>query len=68
MVDMPTDEQNLKSWLEDKNLEMRDEATSSLGPLIAKGAHQMRESCRQEMSDEEFRCRSGPGEGRFALC
>ena len=56
MDDMPTDEQNLSSWLEDKNLEMRDaldagdrEAISSLGPLIAKGADQMRASCRQEM-------------------
>ena len=42
------------------------EAISSLGPLIAKGADQMREGCRQEMSDEEFRSRSAPGEGRFA--
>ena len=64
MDDMPTDEQNLRSWLEDKNLEMCDaldmgdtEAISSLGTLIAKGADQMRESCRQEMSDEEFRSR-----------
>ena len=41
-----TDEQNLRSWLEDKNLEMRDgldacdtEAISLLGPFIAKGAN-----------------------------
>ena len=73
MDDMPTGEQNLRSWLEDKNLEMCDaldagdtQAISSLGPLIAKGADQMRARCRQEMSDEEFRSRSAPGERRFA--
>ena len=73
MDDMPTDEQGLKSWLEDKNLEMRDaldvgdaEAISSLAPLIAKGAKQLGACCRQEISDEEFRSRSAAGEGRFA--
>ena len=64
----PTDEQNLRSWLEDKNLEMRDaldagdtEAISLLGPLIAKGADHMRSMSRYENSDEEFRSRSAPG-------
>ena len=73
MEDMPTDEQNLRSWLEDTNLEMRDaldagntEATSLLGPLIANGADHMHAICRYEKSDEEFRSRSAPGEGRFA--
>ena len=63
---MPTDEQNLRFWLEDKNLEMRDALDVGEGPLIAKGAHQMRASCRQEMSDEEIRSRSAPGEENFA--
>ena len=73
MDDLPIDEQNLRSWLEDRNLEMRDaldvgeRAISSLGPLIAKGAHQMREICRQEMSDVEFLSRSAPGEGSSRL-
>ena len=73
MEDMPTDAQNLRSWLEDKNLEMRGaldagdtEAISLLGPLIAKGPDHMRAICRCEISDEEFRSRSAPGEGRFA--
>ena len=73
MEDMPTDEQNLRSWLEDKNLEMRDaldagdtEAISLLGPLIAKGADHMRAICRYENSDEEIRSRSATGEGQFA--
>ena len=70
-------EQNLpRQWLiDDMNLEMRTmnlevvvdpETISLLGPLIAKGADHMRAICRQEISDEEFRSRSAPGEGRFA--
>ena len=49
MDNIPTDEQSLRAWMEDKNLEMHDaldagdaEAISSLGSVIAKGADQMR--------------------------
>ena len=62
MEDMPTNEQNLRWWLEVKNLEMRDaldagdtEAISLLGPLIAKGADHMRAICRYENSREPIR-------------
>ena len=49
MDDMPTDEQNLRSWLEDKNLEMRD--ALDVGDTEA---DQMRASCRQKCQTKSF--------------
>ena len=49
MDNIPADEQSLRAWMEEKNLEMRDaldandaEAIVSLGSVIAQGADQMR--------------------------
>ena len=41
--------------------------TLEFSSKLAKGAERLVEMTRQHFSDEEFRCRSAPGEGRLAL-
>ena len=39
-----------------------------LSSMLTKGAERMVKMTRLDIADDEFRSRTAPGEGRFALC
>ena len=63
----------LGSCMDDRQAELQGALSSGdhaltleLSSKLPKGAERLVEMTRQDFSDEEFRSRSAPGEGRFA--
>ena len=60
-------------WMEDRQKDLQEALSTGdhsrvvkLSLMLTKGAERMVEMTRQDISDDEFRSRAAPGEGRFA--
>ena len=63
----------LSVWMEDRQKDLQEALSTgdhsravTLSLMLTKGAERMVEMTRQDISDDEFRSRAAPGEGRFA--
>ena len=63
----------LSEWMEDRQKDLEEAVSTGdhsrvvvLSSLLTQGAERMIEMTRQELSDDEFRSRTAPGEGLFA--
>ena len=63
----------LSVWMEDRQRDLEEAVSTGdhsrvvvLSSMLTQGAERMLEMIRQELSDDEFRSRTAPGEGRFA--
>ena len=63
----------LSAWMEDRQADVQEALLQGdhsrvieLSSMLTKGAERMVEMTRLDISDDEFRSRAAPGEGRFA--
>ena len=63
----------LSVWMEDRQADVQEallqgdhSRVSELSSMLTKGAERTVEMTRSDISDDEFRSRAAPGEGRFA--
>ena len=74
-AEMPWIPGEFSAWMADRQKDMQEALNTGdhsrvieLSSMLTVGAERMVEMTRPEISDDEFRSRTAPGEGRFAPC